>query len=164
MTGVLTVPVPAPMEVRSMLEEMLGRDVQVAPSAPWAPMRPDQGAIGLFVDDSTMIRAVAVCDVELSAYAGASIGLLPVDQAQQAVADNEIPEMLQENLYEVLNIVSALYNVEGAPHLRLYAVHHVGGDATPELLALGGVLGRRLDLTVSIAGYGTGRLGLVGVA
>ena len=110
-------------------------------------------------------RIVQELNAEVAAHEyAAAIGLMPADQAQQAVADNEISEMLQENLYEVLNIVSALYNVEGAPHLRLYAVHHVGGEATPELLALGGVLGRRLDLTVTIAGYGTGRLGLVGVA
>jgi hypothetical protein len=48
--------------------------------------------------------------------------------------------------------------------MRLYAVHHIGQPAPPELQALGGVLGQRLDLTVRIAGYGEGRFSLVGVA
>jgi hypothetical protein len=156
-----TVPVPEPLEVRRLLEELLGRAVEVMPAAPWAPLQADQGTLAIYVDDDMTIRAVVVCDVALSAHAGASIGLLPADQSRRAVAENELPEMVRENLHEVLDIVSALFNVEGAPHLRLYAVHHVGGDVTAELLVLGGVLGRRLDLTVRISGYGSGHLGLV---
>jgi hypothetical protein len=160
---VLTVPLPAPFQVRRLLEDLLGRDVQVAPSIPWAPTRPDDGAIALFVDDDLVPRTVAVLDARFSAYAGASIGLVPPHLARAALGNGELPPYLQENLQEVLNVVAALFNGEDTPHLRLYSVHHHGGDATLEVLALGGVLGHRLDLTVGIAGYGTGRLGLVRV-
>lgn len=156
--------VPAPMEVRVLLEELLGRTVEVAPIAPWAPMGGELGSYALFVDDSLVVRAVGVCDLPFSAYAGAAIGLLPADTAQAAVNDKVVPESIQENLYEILNIASALYNVEGSPHMKLYQVHHIGTSVPPEVAGLAGVLGQRLDLSVKIAGYGEGRFSLVGVA
>lgn len=146
-----------------MLEELLGRSVEVSPCAPWAPIS-EPGTHALFVDDSLVVRAVGLCDLPFSAYAGAAIGLLPPDVAKEAVAEATVSQSIAENLYEILNIASALYNVEGHPHMKLYQVHHVGEDVSAEVKALGGVLGQRLDLTVGIGGYGEGRLSLVGVA
>ncbi len=155
--------VPSPMEVRVLLEDLLGRTVEVAPSAPWAPMGGELGTFAIFVDDSLVVRAVGLCDLGFSAYAGAAIGLVPPAGAEQAVEDKVLPESLQDNLYEVLNIASALYNVDDNPHMKLYQVHHIGAAVPPEIQALGGVLGQRLDLTVKIAGYGDGRFSLVGL-
>jgi hypothetical protein len=147
-----------------MLEELLGRSVEVSPCAPWAPIGAEIGTIAVSVDDSLVVRAVGLCDLPFSAYAGAAIGLLPADVASEAVADKTVSPTIAENLYEILNIASALYNVDDHPHMRLYQVHHIGEPAPPEVQALGGVLGQRLDLSVRIAGYGEGRLSLVGVA
>jgi hypothetical protein len=147
-----------------MLEELLGRSVEVSPCAPWAPIGAEIGTIAVFVDDSLVVRAVGLCDLPFSAYAGAAIGLLPADVASEAVADKTVSPTIAENLYEILNIASALYNVDDHPHMRLYQVHHIGEPAPPEVQALGGVLGQRIDLSVRIAGYGEGRLSLVGVA
>ena len=147
-----------------MLEELLGRSVEVSPCAPWAPIGAEIGTIAVFVDDSLVVRSVGLCDLPFSAYAGAAIGLLPADVATEAVAEKVVPQNVAENLYEILNIASALYNVDDHPHMRLYQVHHIGEPAPPEVQALGGVLGQRLDLTVRIAGYGEGRFSLVGVA
>ncbi len=145
-----------------MLEELLGRSVEVSPCPPWAPIT-EPGAVALFVDDSLVVRAVGLCDLPFSAYAGAAIGLMPVDQAKEAVQEQAISQTIAENLYEILNIASALYNVEGQPHMKLHTVHHIGDAIPPEVIALGGVLGQRLDLTVTISGYGEGRLSFVGV-
>ncbi len=155
--------VPAPMEVRVLLEDLLGRTVEVAPSAPWAPMGGELGSYAVFVDDSLVVRAVGVCDLGFSAYAGAAIGLIPPAAAQTAVEEKDVPVSMQDNLYEILNIASALYNVGDNPHMKLYQVHHIGAPVPAEIAALGGVLGQRLDLTVKIAGYGNGRLSLVGL-
>ena len=155
---------PAPMAVRNLLEELLDRTVEVAPGSPWAPVRGEVGTFALYVDDSLVVRSVAVCDLGFSAYAGAAIGLLPAPVAMEAVASEELPTPVAENLSEVLNVCAALQNVDGAPHMKLHSVHHIGPPVPPEVAALGGVLGQRLDLTVSIAGYGEGRLSFVGVA
>lgn len=160
----VTVPLPAPYEVRRLLEDLLGREVDVAPGPPWSPGRPDEGTLALFVDDDLVPRTVAVLDRRLSVWVAASIGLVAARTARRAVADGELTDDLQENLHEVLNVLAAVLNRDDAPHVRLCTVHHLGGDAPPEVLALGGVLGRRLDLVVHISGYGGGRLGLVAVA
>jgi hypothetical protein len=80
------------------------------------------------------------------------------------VKERSLDPTIQENLYEVLNICAALYNVDGAAHMKLHQVHHVGASVAPQVQALSAVLGRRLDLSVEIAGYGKGRLSFVGVA
>ena len=157
------VPLPAPYRVRTLLEDLLGREVEVEPAPPWSPLRADEGTLAVFVDDDTVPRTVAVLDPRLSAYLAAAIGLVPARTARRAVADGELGDDLEENLHEVLNVLASVLNGEDSPHVRLYTVHHLGGDATPEVLTLGGELGRRLDLAVHLSGYGGGRLGLVGV-
>ncbi len=155
---------PVPYQVRTLLEELFGRPVEVRPSAPWAPLNGEPGTFALYVDDSYVVRAIGVCDVRFSAYAGAAIGLMPPGTAETAVKERVLDTMTQENLYEVLNICAALYNVEGATHMKLHEVTHVGATAAPQVQALSAVLGRRLDLSVEISGYGSGRLSFVGVA
>jgi len=155
---------PAAYDVRTLLEELLGRPVEVNPGPPWAPLGGEKGTFALYVDDRLAIRAVGVCDLPFSAYAGAAIGLVPPTTAAAAVADGALDQNTQENLYEVLNICAALYNVDGAPHMKLHQVLHVGADVAPQVQALSAVLGRRLDLRVDIPGYGAGRISFVGVA
>jgi hypothetical protein len=164
MTTAAATHLPVAYQVRTLLEELFGRQVDVRPSAPWAPLNGEPGTFALFVDDSYVVRAIGVCDIRFSAYAGAAIGLMPPATAQTAVKERALDTMSQENLYEVLNICAALYNVEGAAHMKLQQVHHVGTSVAPQVQALSAVLGRRLDLTVDISGYGTGRLSFVGVA
>jgi hypothetical protein len=155
---------PVAYQVRTLLEELFGRPVEVKPGPPWAPLGGERGTFALYVDDRLAVRAVGVCDLPFSAYAGAAIGLVPAATAEAAVADGALDASTQENLYEVLNICAALYNVEGAPHMKLHDVLHVGADVAPQVQALSAVLGRRLDLSVDITGYGTGRISFVGVA
>ena len=155
---------PVAYDVRTLLEELFGRPVEVRPSAPWAPLNGEPGSFALFVDDRLVVRAIGVCDVRFSAYAGAAIGLMPPATAQEAAKERKLDATTKENLYEVLNICAALYNVDGAAHMKLHQVHHVGDEVSPQVQALSAVLGRRLDLTVGITGYGSGRLSFVGIA
>jgi hypothetical protein len=97
----------------------------------------------------------------MTAYAGAAIGLIPAGGAQDAVKERSLPPMLTDNLGEVLNVLAALFNAEGAPHLKLYASYPPGTDAPPDVIALGKAIGNRLDLAVDIPGYGAGTLSLV---
>jgi hypothetical protein len=155
---------PVPFQVRTLLEELFGRPVEVKPGPPWAPLNGEPGTVALYVDDSFVVRAIGVCDVRFSAYAGAAIGLMPPATAETAVKQRSLDATAEENLYEVLNICAALYNVEGARHMKLHQVHHVGTSVAPQVQALSAVLGRRLDLSVDITGYGAGRLSFVGVS
>ena len=76
-----------------MLEELLGRSVEVSPCAPWAPIGAEIGTIAVFVDDSLVVRSVGLCDLPFSAYAGAAIGLLPADVATSTVVNAAAMEL-----------------------------------------------------------------------
>ena len=156
-------PVPAAKPVRDLLGDLLGRQVEVRPGEPISPDEDRRITVASYVDDALRLRMVGVADLAFSAYAGAAIGLVPAAGAQQAVEDRALPTLIQDNLYEVLNICAALLNAEGLPHVKLHAVDYPGSTPPAQVLAMACTLGRRLDLVVDIAGYGTGRFSLVGM-
>jgi hypothetical protein len=152
---------PAPKEIRDLLTELLDREVQVSPNAPLAPTPNNPCTVGVYVDDRLQVTAVIAFDLPLSARAGACIGLVPPAGADAALDEGTLNDVLRDNVYEVLNIAASLFNVEGATHVRLYAVHHAGTPCPGDVLARALTLGRREDLAVDVAGYGSGRVSFV---
>ena len=153
--------VPAPKPVRDMMADLLGRNVEVTTARPYAPQHGDPGTLAVYVDDATVVRAVVVADLPFSAYAGAAIGLVPAHAAEAALEEKLLPQTIEENLYEVLNISASLLNAEGLPHLRLYQMYAPGNLPPAEISNCVRSLGGRLDLTVEVQGYGKGRLSFV---
>lgn len=152
---------PVPKQIRDLLAELLDREVTLSPSTPLAPTPKNPCTIGLYVDDLLQVTSLIAFDLSLSAHAGAAIGLVPVGGAEAAIEEGILNDTLRDNLYEVLNIAASLFNVEGATHVRLYDVHHAGVAVPPDVLARSLTLGRREDLAVDVAGYGSGRLSVV---
>jgi hypothetical protein len=152
---------PVPKEIRDLLTELLDREVTLSPSAPLAPTPKNPCTVGVYVDDRLQVTALVAFDLPLSAHAGAAIGLVPVAGAEAAIEEGVLNDTLRENVYEVLNIAASLFNVEGADHLRLYDVHHIGVPLPGDVLGKALTLGRREDLAVEVAGYGPGRLSVV---
>lgn len=152
---------PAAKEIRDLLEGLVGRDVTVGPTTPLAPGPYAPASVGVYVDDLLRVCAVVSCDLALSAWAGAAIGLVPARAAEEARSAGTLTPTLVENLSEVLNVTASLFNVPGAAHLRLHAVHAAGTPLPPDALARSLALGRRIDLSVAIAGYGSGKLAVV---
>ena len=158
----MNVHLPVAKEVRDLFTDLLGKPVTIEPTAPLAPSPKRPATIGVYVDDSLRIAALICFDLPLSAYAGAAIGLVPPKVAQESVATGVLPEVLRENLHEVLNIAVSLFNnAPGADHLRLHAMH-AAGDTTPrDILVHALTLGRRTDLAIDVPNYGTGVLSVV---
>lgn len=155
---------PRPKQIKDLMEGLLGRDVALAPAAPFAPGPQAPASIAVYVDDSLRITGLVACDLELSAYAAAALGLVPPGGAQVAVESGGLTETLTENLYEVLNVAASMFNTPGADHLRLHELHPAGVPLPPLVRAQALTLGRREDVTLEIAGYGRGRLSVVMVA
>jgi hypothetical protein len=97
-------------------------------------------------------------DLPLAAYAGAALGLIPSDGAQACIEDKGLSANMAENITEVCNILSSLLNHEGQPRLRMHRTYLPGQQAPAEEAAHLQAIGRRLDLTVEVQGYGRGRL------
>jgi len=152
---------PPPKEIRDLLTELLDREIALSPSAPLAATANNPCTIGVYVDDLLQVTALIGFDLALSAHAAAAIGLVPSKTAQDEIDAGILGDTLRENVYEVLNIAASLFNVADATHVRLYDVHHAGVAVPPDVLARSLTLGRREDLAVDVAGYGTGRLSVV---
>jgi hypothetical protein len=153
-----TAHLPTVKEVRDLLGDLLGRDITVAVVDPRGLNANNSDMVGTYVDQRLTMHAVAYADFDLAAYVGAALALVPQGGAAAAIEDGDLPQSLSENTAEFLNVLASLFNAEGAVHQRLYSVHPPGKTPPTDVAALAGSLGCRLDLDVTIAGYGGGRL------
>jgi hypothetical protein len=152
---------PIPKQLRDLLTELLDREVTLTPSTPYAPGPTTPASVAVYVDDTLTIRAAMVCDLPFSAYAAGALGLVPPAGAQAAVDEGALTDNLRDNLYEVLNIAASVFNVAGADHLRLHQLYPAGPPLQPQVRMHALTLGRREDLAVDIAGYGSGLLSVI---
>ncbi|MFC6852429.1 hypothetical protein [Aquipuribacter hungaricus] len=106
-------------------------------------------------------RAVIAFDLPLAAYSGAALGLVPAAAAQDAIEAGELPASLNENCYEVLNIMASLFNLPKAPHLKLYATFSGSEPLRPDVRELAVRTAPRDDISIEIARYGAGRMSVV---
>ena len=153
---------PVPKEIRDLLLDLLGREVTLGPEKPYAPGPTEPATIATYVDDYLRPSAIVVADLQFSAYAGAAIGLVPPAGAEAAIEEETLNDTISENFYEVLNIAASLFNSSETDHMKLHSVHPAvkgGMDINDRLLSF--TLGRREDLVVDIAGYGSGRLSFI---
>ena len=156
-----TVQLPASKDVRDMLTGLVGKPVTVNPGAPVTPTPDKPVSVAVYVDPQMAINAICVMDLAASAYTGAALALLPPGGAQDAVEeDRELSGMLVEALHEVVNVLSALFNVPGAPHSKLHKLYAPGEDLPGDIE---GMLANfnRIDLAIDVPGYGKGALSLV---
>lgn len=151
--------IPASLAVRNLFEDLLGREVTVAPGAPMERADLATSVVAIFTERG-QLSAVLGMDLPLAANAGAALGLLPAGAAEDAIDDKSLPPNIAENVAELCNVLTSLLNREGAPHVKLHQVVVPGGKLPSDAAALLLALGRRLDLTVDVNRYGKGRFAL----
>ncbi len=155
-------PLPPALEVRELLEGLLGRDVDATVGTAAVEPHVHPGAVvGVYVDDTLQLRAIVVVDVPLAARIGAAIALMPPQAAATAVEQELLTPTLYDNTSEVLNVAASLFNVEGAPHVRLYEAYAPRETLPPDIARWVLAYVRRLDMTVDVRGYGEGNLSVL---
>jgi hypothetical protein len=97
-------------------------------------------------------------DLPLAVYLGSALAGIPRTVAQECIRTNCLDESYADAVQETLNVTSSLFNVKGAPHVRLQKFAQQGTPGYAELAAQGAQGRRRADLTVQIERYGTGAL------
>jgi hypothetical protein len=158
-TTVDSSPLPSRAAVRSLVEDLVGRPVELTDAGP-VPSAPSN-VLAVYVSDQLTMTAVAVVDLAGAARLGGALGMLPPGGVDDAVEEGELSGMLLDNCYEVLNVLSAAFNVAGAPHVRLYEMYGPNASLPSDAATLAQVLGNRLDVVLSIAGYGDVHLSVV---
>jgi hypothetical protein len=152
-------PLPNRHSVRSTIEDLIGRDIDLSDGVP--PENRSTNVIAVYVTDKLVTSAVAVVDLECAARFGGALGMVPRLVVDEAITARELPPPLEGNCYEVLNVLAAVFNLPNAPHVRLYEMYAPNAVIPPDVAALGATLGNRMDVNLKIAGYGTGLLSIV---
>jgi hypothetical protein len=153
----MTSTLPSAMAVRQLLERLLGRGIDTAACPPPTGRT---AVLGLYVCDRGRMTTVLTLDLPLAAYLGSSLALLPPRVAESTIADGELGPDLLENIAEVLNVLAAVLNEHSDTHQRLYAAYP-GSEAPADAAAHSKALGSRLDLAITVQGYGAGTLSCV---
>jgi hypothetical protein len=157
----MEITLPNPKDVLDTLSGLLGRDVEVQVADAWAPQPLDRAAAAEFVGEGLALKAIAMVDLPLGVFCGAAIGLIPAGGARAMIEDRDPSQMVLENLYEVLNVLTSVMNMPGNPHVKIGAMHEPGSVFPGDIAQVCARVYGRLDLTVSIDGYGSGRLALI---
>jgi hypothetical protein len=153
---------PAAKDVRDLLADLLGRGVEVTTGGPMVDPAVDFGAmVGVYVDRSVRLAALVLLDIDLASRTGAAIALLPTRAAEAAINNGLLPDNIRDNTAEILNIMASLFNVEGAPHVRLDAVYAPGDPIPADVAQWILTFVRRCDLGVDVSGYGPGQYSLL---
>ncbi|GAB3356125.1 hypothetical protein [Modestobacter lapidis] len=149
---------PAPKDVRDLLEGLLGKDVTVSPGDPVSLN--DGAALAVYVDPQMSANAVCLMDVPLAAWCAGALALLPKGGLEDAIDEGELSAMHLEVVYEVVNVAAALFNGGGVTHSKLHKLY-APSEAVPGDLAGLAAAFNRIDLSVDVAGYGNGSLSIV---
>lgn len=152
-------PLPSRHSVRNLIEDLVGRQVEFTDGDP-LPTKPTN-AVAVYVNDQLNVSALAVVTLEGAAYLGGALGLLPKGGVEDAIDEKELPPVIRDNCYEVLNVLAAVFNLPNHPHVRLYEMYAPGEALPADIAAMVGLLGQRLDVNFEVSGYGRGGLSIV---
>lgn len=152
-------PLPSRHAVRSLIEDLVGRNVDLTDSD--AITAAPTNVVAVYVNDKVNLSAVIVVDLAGAARLGGALGMLPIGGVEDSIDEKELSGLIRDNCYEVLNVLAAVFNVEGAPHVRLYEMYDPGEDPPQDVSGLAYAVGGRMDVTLNITGYGIGRLSVV---
>ena len=152
-------PLPGRAAVRSLVEDLVGRSVELRDAEPVPPRAGN--VVAVYVTDHLAMTAVIVVDLAGAARIGGALGMLPRGGVDDAIDERDLSGMLHDNCYEVLNVLASVFNAPGAPHVRLYEMYGPGASLPGDVAALSQTIGQRLDVMLEIAGYGDAHVSVV---
>jgi hypothetical protein len=152
-------PLPSRHAVRSVIEGLVGRDVDIADGVP-VPSK-TTNVVAAYVGDKLALQAVCIVDIEAAARLGGALAMVPKGGVDDAISERDLPPTLRDNCYEVLNVLASVFNVPNAPHVRLYEMYGPNQGVPGDVAAVAGLAGSRMDIALKIAGYGDGMMSIV---
>ena len=152
-------PLPSRAAVRALVEDLVGRDVELRDGDPVTAS--PTNVVAVYVNDALGLSAAVVVDLAGAARIGGSLGMMPRGGVDDAIDEKDVSGMLRDNCYEVLNVLASVFNTPGAPHVRLYEMYGPHASLPADAAALTTRVGERLDVVLTIAGYGDAAVSVV---
>jgi len=152
-------PLPSRHMVRSLLEDLVGRSVDLKDGNPMPAKTTNLFAV--YVNDRVATAAVVLVNLELAARLGGALGMLPKGGVDDAIAERDLYPMLRDCCFEVLNVLASIFNAANAQHVRLYDMYGPGGSVPGDIQSFASMSGNRIDVRISVAGYGDGLMSVI---
>jgi hypothetical protein len=111
------VPLPPNAELEKLLAGLVMREVRVKATEAM-PGKP--AAVALYRTDVPMQEVAVVCELGLAASLAAALSVVPPGAVKEAVAAGRMEASLQDNLAEVMNVLSRFVSGSG----RRYGLVH----------------------------------------
>lgn len=141
------------------LSKLIGRDVRGKPNKTPALPAFDKVFVAAYDDGSGGLEALWLAELPLTAAFGASLTLVPAGVATEAVRAQKLPPELEDNAKEVANITANSFLERRVRLTQFWAPK----AALPEpIVAFAKAKGSLLETSLEVAGYGGGKLWLVG--
>jgi len=143
-----------------LLKGLLDKPVKVIAAGRFDPSAAKPGVAALYNDDSGKLAAVMVCSVQVGAYLGAALSMVPAPTAESEAKKGTLSGNLLENFHEIANILSQVVTeTHGGTRCQLVKVlpKVIGSVAEAEPVWSSK---QRVDLELSIPNYGKGPLSL----
>lgn len=151
-----TAALPATALVARILTGILGKQVTVAKAPPMDLKARAPRIYGVYQDREKPITCVCVCDLPLSVYAGGAMLTFPACTINDSLRAGKLEEGLLETVPEILNICAQFFNDYGRQVFQ--QLHTTEDGLQPEARTVLSSPAARLDLNITIAGYGSGQM------
>ncbi|HLJ51239.1 MAG TPA: hypothetical protein VKU01_34760 [Bryobacteraceae bacterium] len=152
---------PPPETVCKLLTGMLGRHVSVTKSLSWDVRSRTPKLFGIYKESVKGSTGVCVLDLPLAAYSGAALVLFPGPVAEDAIRSGVLEDSLLDGAHEVLSMSMRVFNESTGAHVTLCGVCHQLQELPKEAIAAIASPAARLDMEVSVTGYGRGRMTMI---
>ena len=143
---------------------LLGRDAtatRIGPSIAFSAANRNT-YLALYATANGEASAAVQCDIRFAAGAATALAMMSVDRTAEWIAARILPEDGYGNLHEIFNVLAAAFNdVTPDRHVKLVEVLSPGTPAPREYAALFNGRAARVDFTVDIAEYCSGRIVLL---
>ncbi len=156
---------PRAKAVSELLAGLIGEEIPVT-KAQGEPLEMSEFAvIADFITDRSELAAICVFDLAIANWLGAAIAMIPKGSVKEDVQSKRISPEVQENVQEICNICSSLFNQPELVHHKIRNFYNLKDLNPPDdVQALLRERANRVDFTVEVPGYGSGRMCVMAVA
>jgi hypothetical protein len=151
-------PIPTPRAVQEVLEGLIASEVRVAVKELDDPARDTTGAFADYITDGDELALLCFASHDLVNSVGGALLEVGPSVTAESSAKALLHEGCLDGFREVVNVLSAAFNSDHTPHLRLREVRELPGELTKDLKQLWRSPRARRSYRVSVSEYGGGAL------